>query len=148
MVRRPRFDVKHEIPGSFTSSTPHDTFEAQAASLRATGKQQQNSEQWADWVLSASIRQCGIVVPVLYHRGSLLDGARRMALASEQGLECPRVDIDSEVQAARMLWRLHPERAWRRWVRVGQRRELIADLFGVPVWALPDRRAEWLRRRK
>lgn len=148
MVRRPRFSVNALNEQAFTSVAHNDI---QASNLIAVGEErppEKNAELWAEWVLSASIRQCGILIPVLYYRGELLDGSRRETLSRSIGCACPRLDLTSETQAARLLWRVHPARAWRRWVRPAMRRELIADLFGVDTAELPDRRVSWLRESK
>lgn len=105
---------------------------------------EKKAERWADWVLRASIRELGVLSPILYLRRELLDGARRLAIAQELELECPRVVLASETQAARLHWRLHPARAWERWVRPGMRRDVIAHMFAVELSELPDRRAAWL----
>lgn len=145
MVKRPRFRVNELNSKVLASPTQNDIEVSNIAKVGEQRPPQKNADLWAEWVLSASIRTCGIVVPVLYYRGELLDGSRREAIARASGCSCPRLDLTSETQAARLLWRTHPARAWRRWVRPGMRREVIADLFGVDVSDLPDRRVSWLR---
>jgi hypothetical protein len=144
MVRAARFTVKGPSGTVFTSNTHDDIQESELAQLpnSADGKK---THAWAPHILSASVRQLGILVPVIYLRAELLDGTRRLRLATDLEIECPRVIITSETHAARILWRAHPARAWERFVRRGMRRAQIADLFGVELSELPDRRARWLR---
>lgn len=145
MVRAPRFTVNGPNAAVFTSDTHDDIQESELAQLASEPNQKKSATGWAEYVLASSIRQLGVVVPTLYLRRELLDGARRERLAESLGVPCPRLLLTSETQAARLLWRFHPERAWARFVRRGMRRTAIADLFGVELSELPDRRARWIR---
>jgi ParB-like chromosome segregation protein Spo0J len=88
-------------------------------------------------VLSVSIRACGIVSPALRYRGVVIDGARRVSLCRLMGKVCPVLDVRDTTQAARLLYRAHPERAWVVFVQRGMPRRVIADLFGLQLRELP-----------
>lgn len=147
MVRRPYAVIKRQNEGVFTNHTPVDTARAEQFDSQCEKLTKQTVGQWTESALSLSIRTVGVLYPVLYLRSELLDGRRRVAIAAAQGLECPALELASELQVARLLWRVHPARAWARFVRRGMPRATIADLFGVELEQLPDRRARWLRRR-
>lgn len=44
--------------------------------------------------LRASVERFGVIVPVVFNRGSLLDGENRLAIAEELGVDCPRLELD------------------------------------------------------
>lgn len=144
MVRRRNEAVKRANEAPFTTYAHNDTQASELAWLAQNEPPEKKAERWADWVLRASIRELGVLCPVIYLRRELLDGERRLAIARELDLECPRVVLTSETQAARLHWRLHPARAWGRWVRPGMRRVAIAHMFALELSELPDRRAAWL----
>lgn len=63
--------------------------------------------------LRESIRLHGMILPVYYHNGRVLDGSRRGPAALQVGLIPRQQTIDDPVLAARLLWSLHPDRALR-----------------------------------
>jgi len=146
MVRAPRFSVKSADRALFTSNAPDEIQTSELAQLAKTNPREKIVGYWAEHILTASVRAVGVLHPVVYLRSERLDGERRERLAAALKVECPRVTIASETQAARLLWRLHPERAWQRFVSRGMRRIVIADLFGVQLSQLPTANTRWLRR--
>lgn len=137
MVRRPRFRVNPDESGVLASDAHASSESVDVAGLLALQREKKKFRDWDEIVLSTSIRACGILWPALRYRGALLDGTRRMEIARLQGKDCPVVDVVCTTQAARLLYRLHPERAWVVFVRRGMTRRVIADLFGVSQRELP-----------
>lgn len=92
---------------------------------------------YTDTQLRASIEALGVLDSVITYQGQIVDGARRVAIAELLGIPCPRVEAPSKDDAARLLFRAHPDRAWKLFVYRGQRRASIAAMFDVPVDELP-----------
>lgn len=80
--------------------------------------------------LRENIRERGVILPVFFFGDEVIDGAKRMACADETAQKWKRVDLETEEEAARVLWGFHPERALRRF---GGELPLLkqADLFGA-----------------
>jgi len=56
-----------------------------------------------DAALRQSIEDFGVVVPVVYNRGELIDGNNRTRIATELGIEVPRIDLNIEPEQAGLL---------------------------------------------
>ena len=84
---------------------------------------------WSDHSLFESIRRVGPVLPVYRFDGQILDGARRLNACRRLGIEINEHECRSVLEAAPILWVLHPERAWEKF----QARGIVgcARLFGV-----------------
>jgi len=59
-----------------------------------------------------SIGLHGPFLPVYYYGGRVLDGSKRARACLETGRDFARVELPDEASAARLLWSLHPARAW------------------------------------
>ncbi len=113
-----------------------------SAKKRAEVLPSTNGHKWSDYALRESIRNGGVLTPVLWHRGELLDGKRRLDACGELGIQCPSVTVDDTTEAARMLWAAHPRRAYERfaprgWASVAS----LASLFGVRTIDIPTAEA-------
>lgn len=53
--------------------------------------------------LRQSIEDFGVIVPVVYNRGELVDGANRTKIAGELGIDVPRIDLDIDPGHAEQL---------------------------------------------
>jgi ParB-like chromosome segregation protein Spo0J len=138
-----------EVNELLICATHADRQLSELARLTDAYKRALNFDPWAENQLSRSIRTEGVVFPLIVLRRELLDGSRRLRLANDIGLDgIPVYLASTEMQAARMLWRIHPERAWLRFV-AGKRLTvtMAADLLGTTPDRIPDRR-ELHRRRK
>lgn len=93
---------------------------------------------WTDWQLRESALHTGPINPVLWHRGELLDGRRRLDVAAALGIDWPVLSIDDETTAARHLWLVHPRRAYVRFRPRGwTRRVQLCNLFGCALDEIP-----------
>lgn len=68
-----------------------------------------NSPNFAELV--ENVREHGVLLPVYYFDGRVLDGNRRALAGLQLGIPFERVVLDDAEAAARVLWSLHPERA-------------------------------------
>src|SRR5690606_8480319 len=91
------------------------------------------AQRLTDWDLRESIRNLGLLTPVLMYRGELLDGARRTQLCRALKVPVRATATDDRIEAARWLWAHHPRRAWSRFVADNDRRVSIASLFGCSL---------------
>ena len=83
--------------------------------------------------LTESILESGPLLPVYLLGGECIDGARRLQICLEQGIDHEVVQLSNEREAAALLWGLHPDRAVARFDD-GQRSLLtLAEWFGCRV---------------
>lgn len=86
------------------------------------------AKQWSERDLIASLKQVGPLLPVYWHRGKVLDGARRRKLCHHLRIRIRHVAV-SDDDMPRMLWLLAPDRALQRWLDLPMLEK--AELFGV-----------------
>jgi len=92
----------------------------------------------SDWSLRESIRREGLLEPVLYHRGRIIDGKRRRYVCQCLRIPLRTVAIDDPELAAKRLWVYHPQRAYRLFAPPGKpSRAKLAALFGCPPSEIP-----------
>lgn len=108
------------------------------AKRRAEVLPETNGHKWSDYALAESIRNNGVLVPVIWYDGQLIDGSRRLDVCGQLERECPSRTITDRVEAARVLWSMHPRRAYQRfapkgWTSVSS----LASLFGVRTIDIP-----------
>jgi hypothetical protein len=77
-----------------------------------------------------------------------LDGSRRAKILTELREPVKRHDIEERIIAARMLWQIHPRRAWTLFYRRGMRPGELIHLFGCTTADLPRRESVKNRGRK
>ena len=91
-----------------------------------------------DEKLKRSIFNTGPHRPLLIWDGNVIDGKRRAKLCHELQCELPVKDFgDDRIGAARMLYTLHPQRAFLMFAHPGITRSALAGLFGVLPHELP-----------
>lgn len=96
----------------------------------------------SDWDLRQSFVKVGQLSPVMFHRGELLDGARRLSILAGLQIDPTVVHIDDRIEAARTLWRVHPRRAYQKFAPVRGRIRVaeLVILFGCNVSEIPSAR--------
>lgn len=82
-----------------------------------------------------SVRINGLIFPVYLYMGSVLDGELRHRAALECGRTVKFVQIQTEQEAAQLLWSLHPHRAVTMFAR-GRPLTELAELFAAPPRAV------------
>ena len=94
----------------------------------------------SDWNLRESIRHNGVLNPVVYHRGELIDGKRRLHICQCLRISVRKISIDDPTLAARHLWAEHPKRAYQLFAPKGSPSvSTLVRLFACPRSEMPDR---------
>ena len=94
--------------------------------------------RFSDEELEQSLREVGPQRPAIVWEEEVLDGHRRWALCNKLQIELPCVEAPTRIHAARMLYVVHPRRAFLMFAHEGIRRKDLAYVLGVPVRKIPS----------
>ena len=102
-----------------------------------------------DAALRQSIEDYGVIVPVVYNRGELIDGHNRTRIGTELGVPIPRIDLDIEQDHAdRIAVELNTARRQmttqvrrqivKKLIEAGYTQRVVAAAVGAPKSTISD----------